>query len=219
MDIARASSAGLTVTALLVSITLAGCTKDEGSSTASSSSSAASSSSSSSESSSSESSSSESSSSESSPAPESTDYSSLLIPATDVGDNATTPGPPQLNPGGNPGVGQVFQSPEGNNRVVDTILVFPDAATADSNFTSNKATMNEIVTGTTEPIDIGTNGTIAAGTSPDGSKAVTVVMFSEGRALVQLSFEGAPGDNVPTEIAHDIASKQDEAVKAGLPAE
>lgn len=214
MDIARASSAGLAVTALLVSITLAGCTKDEGSSTASSSSSAASS-----NSSSSESSSSESSSSESSSAPESTDYSSLLIPATDVGDNATTPGPPQRNPSGNPGVGQVFQSPEGNNRVVDTILVFPDAATADSNFTSNKATMNEIVTGTTEPIDIGTNGTIAAGTSPDGSKAVTVVMFSEGRALVQLSFEGAPGDNVPTEIAHDIASKQDEAVKAGLPAE
>jgi hypothetical protein len=215
MNVARVRGAGLAVTVLAVSMTLTGCSKNEGSSTASSSSSAASSSSSSESSESS----SEAGSSESSPAPESADYSSLLIPATDVGDNATTPGPPQLNPGGNPGVGQVFQSPEGNNRVVDTILVFPDVASAESNFTSNKATMNEIVTGTPEPLDIGTSGTIAAGTSPDGSKAVTVLMFSEGRALVHLSFEGAPGDNVPTEIAHDIAAKQDEAVKAGLPAE
>jgi hypothetical protein len=212
MNVARVAGAGLAVTVLAVSMTLTGCSKNEGSSTASSSSSAASSSSSSE-------SSTESDTSESSPAPESGDYSSLLIPATDVGDNATTPGPPQLNPGGNPGVGQVFQSPEGNNRVVDTILVFPDAASAESNFTSNKATLNEIVTGATEPLDIGTSGTMAAGTSPDGSKAVTVLMFSEGRALVHLSFEGAPGDNVPPEIAHDIAAKQDEAVKAGLPAE
>jgi hypothetical protein len=216
MNVVRVSGAGLAVTVLAVSMTLTGCSKNEGSSTASSSSSAASSSSSSE---SSAASSTEAGTSESSPAPESADYSSLLIPATDVGDNATTPGPPQLNPGGNPGAGQVFQSPEGNNRVVDTILVFPDVATAESNFTSNKATLNEIVTGTPEPLDIGTSGTIAAGTSPDGSKAVTVLMFSEGRALVHLSFEGAPGDNVPTEIAHDIAAKQDEAVKAGLPAE
>lgn len=216
MNVVRVSGAGLAVTVLAVSMALTGCSKNEGSSTASSSSSAASSSSSSE---SSAESSAEATSKESSPAPESADYSSLLIPATDVGDNATTPGPPQLNPGGNPGVGQVFQSPEGNNRVVDTILVFPDAATAESNFTSNKATLNEIVTGTPEPLDIGTSGTMAAGTSPDGSKAVTVLMFSEGRALVHLSFEGAPGDNVPTEIAHDIAAKQDEAVKAGLPAE
>ncbi|CAN5222853.1 hypothetical protein BH09ACT8_BH09ACT8_24290 [soil metagenome] len=213
MDVTRVSGAGLAVTALLVSIALAGCSKDEGSSTASSAGSAASSSSSSAESSA------ESSTAESSPAPESADYSSLLIPATDVGDNATTPGPPQLNPGGSPGVGQVFASPDGLHRVIDTILVFPDAATADSNFTSNKATLNEIVTGTPEPFDVGTNGTIAAGTSPDGAKAVTVIMFSEGRALVHLSFEGPPGDNVPQEIGQDIASKQADAVKAGLPAE
>ena len=216
MDVARISGTGLAVTALLVSLGLAGCSKDEGSSAESSSVSAASSTSSAA---SSGEATAEADSAESSVAAEPSDYSALLMPATDVGDDAKTAGPAQLNPGGNPGVGQVYLSPDGTNRVIDTILVFPDAAAADSNFTSNKATLNEIVTGAPEPLDIGTNGVIAAGTSPDGSKAVTVVMFSEGQALVHLSFEGAPGDNIPAEMAHDIASKQDEAVKAGLPAE
>ncbi len=203
MNIARISGASVAVAALLVGVT-AGCSKDEGSAPSSSSSAA---------SSSAASSSAVASSTSAAPA----DYSNLLIPATDVGDNATTPGPPQLNPGGNPGVAQVFESPDGKHRVIDTILVFPDTAAAESNFTSNKATLNEIVTGAPEPIDVGTNGTIATGTSPDGAKAVTVIMFSEGKALVHLSFEGPAGDNVPQEIGQDIATKQADAVKAGLP--
>jgi hypothetical protein len=208
MNTARTSAACLAGTALIIGVAVVGCSKDESSTpaTSSASSSAASTSTSA-----------EASSAESSPAAAPSDYSSLLIPATDVGENAVTQGPAQLNPGGNPGVGQVFASPDGTHRVIDTILVFPDAASADSNFESNNATMKEAVTGAPQPADIGTKGSIATGTSPDGSKAVTVVMFSEGKALVNMSFESAPGDGVPQDLALQIAHKQDDAVKAGLP--
>jgi hypothetical protein len=198
----------LAATALIVGVTVVGCSKDESSTptTSSASSSAASTSTSA-----------EASAAESSPTAAPSDYSSLLIPATAVGATTVTQGPPQLNPGGNPGVGQVFANPEGTRRVIDTILVFPDAATADSNFESNNATMKEAVTGAPQPANIGTKGSIATGTSPDGSKAVTVVMFSEGKALVNVSFESAPGDDIPQDMALEIAQKQDDAIKAGLP--
>ena len=90
-----------------------------------------------------------------------------------MGDNTQTPGGIQLNPGGNPGAAQVYASPDGTRQIIDTILVFPDVAAADSNFQSNSATMNTEVTGAPEPVEIGDQGVMATGTSPDGSKAVT----------------------------------------------
>jgi hypothetical protein len=209
MNTARTSAACLAATALTVGLTVVGCSKDESSTPATSSASSSATSTSPTTSTST--------SAESSPAAAPNDYSSLLIPATEVGVTAVAQGPAQVNPGGNPGVGQAFANPDGSHRVVDTILVLPDAASADSNFESNDATMREAVTGAPQPVDIGTKGSIATGTSPDGTKAVTVVMFSEGRALVNISFEGAPGDGIPQVLALQIAHKQDDAVKAGLP--
>jgi hypothetical protein len=205
MKTARTSAACLAGTALIIGVTVVGCSKDESSTSASTNTSA------------STSTSAIASSGEPSTSAAPGDYSSLLIAPADVGTNAAPQGPAQLNPGGNPGVGQVFASPDGARRVVDTILVFPDAATAESNFESNNATMSEAVTGAPAPAPVGTKGSIATGTSPDGTKAVTVVMFTDGRALVNMSFESAPEDGVPQEIALQIAQKQDDAVKAGLP--
>lgn len=214
MELAHASATTMAVAALVIGVGLAGCSKGEDAPPASSSSSAASSTTSA-EASPSE----ESSSEESSTAAEPGDYGSLLIPPSDVGSDVTTPGGVQLNPGGNPGAAQVYSSPDGNRRIIDTILIFPDVATADSNFESNSATLNTVVTGEPEPVDIGTNGVMATGTSPDGTKAVTVILFSQDRALVELTYESAPGDAVPPEVATEIANKQAEAVAAGLPAE
>jgi hypothetical protein len=192
--------------ALIVGGTVVGCSKNQGSTPASSSSTSVSATTS------------VQASSAAAPTPGAPgDYSSLLIAPADVGTNTAPQGPPQLNPGGNPGVGQVFASPDGARRVIDTIVIFPDAATADSNFDSNNATMSEAVTGAPAAAPVGTKGSIATGTSPDGTKAVTVVMFSEGRALVNMSFESGPEDGVPQDIALQIAQKQDDAVKAGLP--
>ena len=214
MDIARLSATSLAVAALVIGVTASGCSKGEDSKSEPATSAASSSTSA-------EASSSEESPTEetNTPAAEPSDYGSLLIPPSDVGDNTTTPGGIQLNPGGNPGAAQVYASPDGTRQIIDTILVFPDVAAADSNFQSNSATLNTVVTGPPEPMEIGDNGVMAAGTSPDGSKAVTVIMFSQGNALVELTFESAPNDPVPPEIANDIAQKQAAAVEAGLPSE
>lgn len=217
MDIARVSTTSLAVAALVVGVTVAGCSKgDESSSESSSSTSSAAASSTSAEASPSEETSTE---EASTPAAEPGDYGALLIPPSDVGSDVTTPGGVQLDPGGNPGAAQVYESPDGSRRIIDTILVFPDSAAADSNFESNSATLNTVVTGTPEPLEVGDKGVISAGTSPDGTKAVTVILFSQDRALVELTYESAPGDAVPPDVATEIAQKQAAAVVAGLPSE
>lgn len=214
MDIARLSATSLAVAALVIGVTASGCSKSDDSSSESSTS--ATSTSTSAEATTSE----ESTSAETStPAAEPSDYGSLLLPPADMGADTQTPGGVQLNPGGNPGAAQVYASPDGNQKIIDTILVFPDVAAAESNFDSNSKTMNEVTTGAPEPVEIGDQGVMAIGTSPDGSKSVTVILFSQGRALVSLNFEGAPDDAVPPDVAKDIATKQATLVADGLPEE
>ena len=212
MDIARLSVTSLAVAALVVGVTASGCSKKEEPSESSTS---ATSSSTSAEATSSE----ESAAEETSAPAEPTDYGRLLLPPADMGSDTQTPGGVQLNPGGNPGAAQVYASPDGKQQIIDTILVFPDVAAAESNFQSNSATLNTVVTGAPEPWRSATNGVMAVGTSPDGSKEVTVILFTQDRALVSLNFESDPGDPVPPEVATDIATKQAAAIEAELPAE
>jgi hypothetical protein len=145
------------------------------------------------------------------------DYSSLLIKPDDIGPDVASPHQPVSNPNGVPGVAQVFQNPDGSRIIGDTILVFADPAAAATGLENAKASIGSDVIGAPQPIDVGSNGTTIAGNSPDQSKAVTVVMFTEGRALVNLEFNSAPTDPVLPEVALDIARKQDAAVKNGLP--
>jgi hypothetical protein len=79
--------------------------------------------------------------------------------------------------------------------------------------------MNEVTTGAPEPVEVGDQGVMAIGTSPDGTKSVTVVLFSQGKALVSLNFEGEPNDPVPPDVAKDIATKQAALIADGLPEE
>ncbi len=55
------------------------------------------------------------------------------------------------------------------------------------------------------------------GTSPDNSKAVTYVMFAEGRVGIDLEFDSAPNDPAPQDVVLDVARKQDAIVKDKLP--
>jgi hypothetical protein len=213
MDIARLSVTSLAAAALVIAVTASGCSKSEEKSETSTSSAA--SSTTSAEATSSE----ESAPPETSAPAEPTDFGTLLIPAADMGADTQTPGGIQLNPGGNPGAAQVYASPDGKQQIIDTILVFPDVAAADSNFKSNSATMNQVTTGAPEPVEVGDQGVMAIGTSPDGTKSVTAVLFSQGRALVSLNFEGAPDDAVPPDVAKDIATKQATLIADGLPEE
>jgi hypothetical protein len=53
--------------------------------------------------------------------------------------------------------------------------------------------------------------------SPDNTKSVTEVVFGEGRAAVNLVFMNAPDSPPAPDFVLDVARKQDQAVKSGLP--
>jgi hypothetical protein len=197
-------AAGLAATTMVVGVAIGGCSSNK-SSTASSSSSSSSASSSTSATSSS--------------AAQPTDYSALLIQASDIPGDAFTMQPPQLNPGGNPGVAATFANQGNTRQIGDTIMVLPNASDAASTLQANITAAGPTVSGgTPQPADVGTGGTMLTGTSPDGAKAITILMFSEGKGVVTLEFDGAANDPVPPDGALDIARKQDAAIKNGLPA-
>jgi hypothetical protein len=146
-----------------------------------------------------------------------TDYSSLLIKASDIGGDLTTPQPPVLNPNNAPGVAQLFANSDNSRRIGDTILIAADPAVAAKGLENTKANYAGKVSGTWQPVDVGSNGAMISGTSPDNSQAVTVLLFTQGKALVNLEFDGAPNDPIDPGVATDIGRKQAAAIKNGLP--
>jgi hypothetical protein len=148
------------------------------------------------------------------------DYTNLLIQASDIalpGDTFTA-APPTQNPNGKAGVATVFSNQGDTREIGDTILILPDPAGAATALDGAKSSLGSSVTGgEPQPAEVGAGGTIVSGTSPDGSKSVTVVLFTEGKAFVTLEFDGKPDDPVPPDFATGIGQKQDAAIKSGLP--
>ena len=144
-------------------------------------------------------------------------YSSLLIKASDIGGDLSAPQPPVLNPNGAAGVAQLFANPDNSRRIEDTILIVADSATAAAGLENAKTNYAGKVNGSWQPVDVGSNGALISGTSPDNSQAISVLLFTEGKALVKLEFDSAPNDPIDVDIAKDIGRKQDAAVKKGLP--
>lgn len=156
------------------------------------------------------------------------DYTALLIKATDI--DAPMPfiaGPPTSNPNGQPGAAVTFSSqphPEDQNgvtvkdvQIVDTIQVLPDPAAATSALNSAKTGQGVVKDPKTDSATVGAGGTILSGTSPDGSKDLTVLMFTEGRGFVTLKFVGgSDSPPPPPDFVTDVGQKQDAAVKKGL---
>lgn len=199
---------GVAVSSLVVSV--AGCGNDK-SSTSSSSSSASSSSASSSSSSTGTS---------TSPSAQPADYTNLLMKASDIpaGNDAFTMQQPELNPDGKPGVAAAYVNRAGTRRIDDTILVLPSESSASDGLDATKTSSESAVAGaTTQPVDVGSRAVTISGTTPDGTKAVTILLFTEGRTLTTLEFSSAAGDVVRPAIVATIGQKQDAAIKAGLP--
>jgi hypothetical protein len=211
MTMARTSAVGLTATAILVSATLVACGGDKSTPATSTSSSSSTASSSAAASSSTTAS--------ASPSAGQTDYNSLLITPGDVGPSASVDGPPIANPGGLTGVGQTFKNPDGMRTIVDTIAVYPDAAGAAPMIPAMKDELAKKINGAQQPIDIGTNGFMAAGVAADPSKQMEIseVVFIEGRTVVDLESDCTAGNPTPNGVMLDLARKQDAAIKKGLP--
>jgi hypothetical protein len=204
MKISMIAVGGVVVTGVMVGVSVAGCGTNKSSTTSSSGSPA--------------SSATASTTSSSSSAP-SADYTGLLIKDTDIvlpGDTFTAQ-PPTQNPNGQSGVAAVFSNQNDTRKIGDDILILPDADTAVSELDIEKGELGNVVTGgTPAPSTVGTGGTMVSGTSPDGSRAVTVLLFTEGKAFVNLEFDSPPNDPVPPGFVADVGQKQDTAIKNGL---
>ncbi|MFZ1179759.1 MAG: hypothetical protein WAO15_26605 [Mycobacterium sp.] len=149
---------------------------------------------------------------------QSSDYARLLIQASDI--DAPIPftaSPPTNNPNGQPGVATTFKDEDGSHVIKDTIQVFADPAAATNALNTAKGQQGDAIKDpTTQPANVGTGGTTLLGNSPDRSKGVTILLFTEGKAFVTLEFDGPPDTLAPQDFVNDIAQKQDAAIKKGL---
>jgi len=146
------------------------------------------------------------------------DYTRLLIQASDI--NAPvqfTGSPPTKNPNGQPGVATTFSTQDGSHVIKDTIQVLADPAAATNALNAAKGGQgNAIKDPHTGSANVGTGGTTLSGNAPDRSKGVLILLFTEGKAFVTLEFVG-PVDTLPPEdFVNDVGGKQDAAIKKGL---
>lgn len=145
------------------------------------------------------------------------DYGYLLIKPSDVGGGLSAPQSPMLNPNNAPGAAQLFANADSSRRLWDTIVIAADAPAATAELAATKSSYAGKVNGDWRPVAVGANGTTISGGSSDNTQAMTVLLFTEGRALVTLEFDSAPNDPIDPAVAVDIARKQDAAIRTGLP--
>jgi hypothetical protein len=145
------------------------------------------------------------------------DYTYLLLQASDVGADTTATGPAMQNPGGVAGAALSFGNADRSRTIDDLVVVFTDPTVSAQQAKDHAQSFPKYVTTAPQAFDVGTNGLIAVGMSPDNSKAVTYVTFAEGRVGVDLEFDSAPNDPAPQQVVLDLAAKQDAIVKAKLP--
>jgi hypothetical protein len=151
-----------------------------------------------------------------------TDYTNLLVQGSDISEAPpnvfTTVDPPMTNPDGTPGAAVQFKNQDDTNRIGDTVLILPDAAGATTALNGSLSSVGSaVIGGSPQPFPVGGGGQMVAGTSPDKSKAVTVLLFTEGKAFVTLEFDSAPNDPVPPDFAQTVAAQQDNVIKSKLP--
>jgi hypothetical protein len=145
------------------------------------------------------------------------DYTTLLIKASDI--NAPEPftaGPPVKNPNGQQGATTTFTDQDHSHAIIDTIQIMLDHAAAANALDSAKAVQSESLNGKPVPLDVGVGGTTVSGISPDRSKGVTMLLFTEGKAFVTLEFDGPKEMLAPLDFVTEVGQKQDAAIKKGL---
>lgn len=152
-------------------------------------------------------------------APAAVDYQRLLLSAADLSDadDTFTERTKQANPNGNPGASAFFVNAKDDRAISATFLVYPDDATAAATLKQAAGTLTTLVAGgTPQPLAVGTDGVVVSGTIPDEDKAVTLVFFAEGRALVRLEFQSAKDDPTTDRFVTSVAKMQDVALRVGL---
>jgi hypothetical protein len=145
------------------------------------------------------------------------DYTQLLIKASDINaPDAFTAGPATKNPNGQPGAMVTFTDQDHSHTIIDTIQILPDAEATATALDSAKALHRETLRTKALNAEVGVGGVTISGLPQDRSKGVTVLLFTQGTAMVTLEFEGPSFVLAPPEFVTEVGQKQDDAVKKGL---
>lgn len=145
------------------------------------------------------------------------DYTTLLIKAGDIkAPDAFTAGPATKDPNGQQGATVTFTDADHTHSIIDTIAILPDIEAAASALDSAKATHRETLQAKSLRVEVGVGGVTVSGLSSDHSKGVTVLLFTEGKALVTMEFDGPSFALAPQEFVTDVGQKQDEVIKKAL---
>lgn len=143
------------------------------------------------------------------------DYTALIIDPNVVTDSqAYTATPPTLNPGGQPGARTVFTHRDGRT-ITDTVWVLTDPAAASSAINQalgNLAIANQKLVSA----PVGSGGQLISGTSPDGTRSLSVLYFTEGNAASTIEFAGPSADPAPSDLVIEMGQKQDALIKSRL---
>jgi len=145
------------------------------------------------------------------------DYTKLLIKSSDIkAPDAFTAGPPTKDPNGQLGATTTFTDQDHSHVIIDTIQILLNPEAAANELDSAKAIHHDSLLAKPLGAEVGVGGVTISGLSPDRSKGVTVLLFTEGKALVTLEFDGPSFALAPQEFVTDVGQKQDEAIKKGL---
>lgn len=148
------------------------------------------------------------------------DYSHLLLQAGDLSDHEDTfvPRSSSARPSGAPGASALFVNSDDTRAISDTVALYQDNATASATLREAVNQAGTVVSGgSAQPWPVGTDGTVIRGMSPDGGKAVTLLLFTEGRALARLEFQSAAGDLTTDQFVTNIGKMQQIALRIGQP--
>ncbi|WP_234787756.1 hypothetical protein [Mycolicibacterium novocastrense] len=142
---------------------------------------------------------------------QSNDYSRLPVDPNTITDSlAYAAAPLAIDPDGQPGVRAEYTHREGGTRQITTtilVLADPGAATAALN-----GAAADVANQHSQPVDVGTGGTMVTGTSRDGTESVAVLTFTEGNTATTIEFEGPANDPAPADLVTELGQKQAAAI-------
>jgi len=143
------------------------------------------------------------------------DYTVLLIDPNVVTDSlAYTAAPPVLNPDGQPGAMTVYTHRDGRT-ITDTVWVLADPGAAAGAISAAQAA-TPVANSKTVSVPVGQNGQLVTGKTPDGTKSLSVLYFTEGNAASAMEFTGPVADPLPVNLATDFGQQQDALIKSRL---
>jgi hypothetical protein len=152
-------------------------------------------------------------------APQRLDYTRLLLQARDIStaDDTYAAQPVTPNPDGRPGAEVLLVNQDQTRAVNIQLAGLPDAASAPAALQETQANLaKSLAGGQPQPVPVGSGGTVVSGTSPDGTKSVTVLLFTEGAALARIEFDGVPGQPASNAFVTNVGQKQNIALRVGL---